>query len=298
MHSIKRNIRHAFSLVELMVVVGVIGLLISLALPAIQKVRASAARLTCLSNLRQIGMSLHNYHVDFGRLPLMSLSNQDLLYSRNPEAIVSWRVSLLPYLDQSNLWRDTVNACQITNETWRNPPHIGLIAMPKVFACPTDDRLEAPNVYMYPGPIPVTVCFSSYFGVGGGGLWDGVMGMKGTASRFANITDGMSNTLMVGERPPPNTFESGQWYIRGWSIDESLTMRNANIPGETCTGIMHYGIGKVTNRCDQYHFWSLHPKGANFLIADGSARFIPYEAVNIMHELATKSGGEPVALPD
>jgi prepilin-type processing-associated H-X9-DG protein len=65
---------------------------------------------------------------------------------------------------------------------------------------------------------------------------------------------------------------------------------------ETCSGPFRYGPGSVDNPCDRYHFWSLHPGGANFLFADGSARFLPYSAAPIMVALATRSGQETIDL--
>ena len=65
-----------------------------------------------------------------------------------------------------------------------------------------------------------------------------------------------------------------------------------------CRGPIRYGPGRLTNRCDVLHFWSLHSGGANFVFCDGSVRFLPYSAEPIMVALATRAGGETVALPD
>jgi prepilin-type processing-associated H-X9-DG protein len=65
-----------------------------------------------------------------------------------------------------------------------------------------------------------------------------------------------------------------------------------------CQGPFRYGPGRLENPCDSYHFWSLHPAGANFLFADGSARYLSYAAEPIMVALATCRGGEVVSLPD
>ncbi|HLW66382.1 MAG TPA: H-X9-DG-CTERM domain-containing protein [Gemmataceae bacterium] len=67
--------------------------------------------------------------------------------------------------------------------------------------------------------------------------------------------------------------------------------------GGGCRGPFHYGPGRIDNPCDSFHFWSLHPMGANFLFCDGSVHFIAYSAAEIMPALATRAGGEVVDLP-
>jgi prepilin-type processing-associated H-X9-DG protein len=111
-----------------------------------------------------------------------------------------------------------------------------------------------------------------------------------------SASDGMSQTLMAGERPPPDTRETGNWYRKNWAF-EFLTVVGPNLGYEPCRGPFRYGPGRTENRCDQFHFWSLHPGGGNFLFADGSVHFISYAGAEIMPALATRSGGEIVSLP-
>lgn len=129
--------------------------------------------------------------------------------------------------------------------------------------------------------------------------------------RFADITDGLSQTLAVGERPPPDTFQAGGWYSRGvpptlqwgrsfYGPDEQLPVHSFAVGGDPClneTGFV-FGPGHTENPCDRYHFWSLHPRGANFLFADGSVRFYPHSSRQLLPALATRAGGETVAVPD
>src|SRR5260370_34112992 len=104
------NKRLGFSLVELFVVIGVIGLLIGLILPAIQRTREAAARLSCLSNLRQIGIALHNYENDHHRFPPVMVVFPPVGAKKNGAAI-SWRAALLTYLEQGALGDATLEAC-------------------------------------------------------------------------------------------------------------------------------------------------------------------------------------------
>ena len=126
--------------------------------------------------------------------------------------------------------------------------------------------------------------------------------------RLTDIIDGSSNTLMAGERPPPKTLQAGQWYTRlyfGTGVfgmlrgpDGTILENELPLPLDTCEGPFQFGPGRLDNPCDRYHFWSLHPGGANFLFADGAARYLPYSAQPIMPALASRAGGEVVSLPD
>jgi prepilin-type processing-associated H-X9-DG protein len=171
-----------------------------------------------------------------------------------------------------------------------------------VFACPSDPRTLTP----YDGGI-VPVAFTAYLGVEGTDQFrrDGVLFLN-SGVRMTDITDGTSNTLMVGERPPSADHALGWWY-GGWgqaedgSCDSVLGVReqNTSYPEPCPPGPYAFGPGRATNQCDAFHFWSLHfGGGANFLFGDGSARFLPYAAAPLMPALATRAGGESVSLPD
>jgi prepilin-type processing-associated H-X9-DG protein len=150
----------------------------------------------------------------------------------------------------------------------------------------------------------ITVAFTYYLGVAGGEQQnDGILFFDGTV-QFLDITDGTSQTVMVGERPPSPDLYLGWWYAGiGQRFDSSadfiLLARQWNYTprAPTCPpGPYFFGLGTPTNLCDTFHFWSLHPGGANFLFADGSVRFLSYEVAPILPALATRAGGETVAI--
>jgi prepilin-type processing-associated H-X9-DG protein len=128
--------------------------------------------------------------------------------------------------------------------------------------------------------------------------------LSSLGTRMADITDGTSNTLMVGERPPPQGLEFGPWFAaagqgRTGSLDvvmgtNEVNLQRSGIPAyDSCpVGPYVFQAGQVKNPCDVFHFWSLHSGGANFAYADGSVHFLNYTAANVLAALGTKAGGE------
>src|SRR5205823_2814751 len=134
------------------------------------------------------------------------------------------------------------------------------------------------------------VAFTSYLGVGSRGDSDfngpttGIGGgifYSQSMTRIADITDGTSNTLMIGERPPSQDLYYGWWfagagYDGSGEGDVTLGANALNYAGAIGCGSANVGFqdGKTSNNCDQAHFWSTHPGGANFCVADGTVRFM------------------------
>jgi prepilin-type N-terminal cleavage/methylation domain-containing protein/prepilin-type processing-associated H-X9-DG protein len=293
-----RRHRYAFTLIELLTVIAIIGILTGLTLAAVQRVRAAATRTRCANQLRQIGLALHHYHDTKGSLPAgVSYRN-----GVDPMPFVSWQTRVLPFLEQKAVWEQAVQAFQQDRDFHHNPPHLGFGTVMPIFVCPADTRAYS----IGPEDNPY-VAFTSYLGVEGTALLkhDGVLFLD-SSIRFADMTDGTSQTLMVGERPHSADGALGWWYAgKGQNYDGSADMvmavreQNLYIYGPACpAGPVPFGPGRVNNQCDAFHFWSLHTGGAHFIFCDGSVHFLSYAADSILPALATRAGGETVSVPD
>jgi prepilin-type N-terminal cleavage/methylation domain-containing protein/prepilin-type processing-associated H-X9-DG protein len=292
-----RSKQAGFTLVELLVVLAILGVLISLFVGAVIRIHESASRIRCASNLRQIGLAVHQYHDTLGQLPPGS-SYQD---GKDPYPFMSWLTRLLPYVEEEVLWRRSEGAYALDRDFRNDPPHVGFDTPIPLYTCPSDPRTAEPRYVQ-----GLKVAFTDYLGNEGVNLrrLGGVLFLD-SRIRLTDITDGLSSTLMAGERPPSADGRFGWWYA-GWgqnqdgSAEVVLGVREKNVRGLGCPpGPYEYGPGKPQNQCDMFHFWSLHAgKGANFLFCDGSVHFIPYAAKDILPALATRDGHEAVAVPD
>jgi prepilin-type processing-associated H-X9-DG protein/prepilin-type N-terminal cleavage/methylation domain-containing protein len=290
--------RSAFTLVELVVVAAIIAVLIGLSLPAVQKVREAAARLSCQNNLKQIGLALHQYHDVREAFP------PGMSYATGPGHFpsLSWHARLLPFLEQEPLWRQVEEAFRLSPVYLTVPPHSPISYVVKAFICSTDPRCTVPRT---PTKDPAfLVACTSYVGVEGSDLMtmDGLLYLD-SAVAIPHITDGASSTILVGERPPSADYRHGWWYVgHGQSSTGSVAMvlgvRERNVDNPECPpGPYSFSPSVNTDPCAHYHFWSPHPGGATFLFADGSVRHLTYGADAVIPALATRAGGEAVDVP-
>jgi len=289
--------RRAFTLIELLVVIAIIAILVGLLLSAVQKVRAAAARVTCQSRLKGLALALHNYHDTKRTLPAGTRS----IFNLERKSFTGWTLEILPYIEQENLYRQSQDAFRTTAYPFTNPPH-PIDVVVKSFICPSDSRITTAQVSLR---TQHRVAFTSYLGVAGTSTAakNGVLYVD-SYHNFSAITDGLSNTLMIGERPPSTDFQFGWWYAgagqRGTgSADIVLGVREPNllpiVSGSLCgPGNYPFKDSRLDNQCGMFHFWSPHSGGANFALADGSVRFLPYLANSIMPALATRAGGEVI----
>lgn len=287
-----RSLPNGFTLIELLVVLAILAVLVALTAAGIQRVRAAAARTTCLNNLRQMGLALHMYHDQGRSLPPGCSYRQ----GKDPHPHMSWLTRLLPYLEQEALWKQALEAYR-ADPFFETPPHQPILGrvMP-LFTCPADPTSqEVGDIGTF------RAAFTSYLGVSGVdySTFDGVLYLD-SAVRFADIKDGLSNTIAVGERPHSPDKIYGWWYA-GWgqrkdgSVDHLLGVRERNVLlgyNDCPRGPYDYAPGQLTNKCDLFHFWSLHSGGANFLFADGTVRFLKYISNDIMPILSTRAGGD------
>jgi prepilin-type N-terminal cleavage/methylation domain-containing protein/prepilin-type processing-associated H-X9-DG protein len=294
-----KSTRSGFSLLELLIAMSIISLLMALLLPAIQHVRAAADRISCASNLRQIGIALHHFHTDFNRFPPGYTPPRP----KEPNPRITWLARLLPYIEQDILWKETLSAYAKDKVAFNVPPHTGFLTPIKLYSCPVDERLSQAQLTIR-GRI---AALTSYVGVLGTDyrVTDGVL-YKDSKTRIPQIYDGSSNTIMVGERPPSADNFYGWWYA-GFgqngtgSLDMLLGARERNFgagtTGSLPPGPYEFGPGRLDNLADVFHFWSLHPGGAHFLFADGSTHFLAYNiSPTLLPALATRNGRETETL--
>jgi prepilin-type processing-associated H-X9-DG protein len=216
---------------------------------------------------------------------------------------------ILPYIERDELYRDSVNACRKGSKPTDNPPHTGFTTVINLYVCPADSRLSKPQT----DGLGVTAAFTSYIGSGGvklpsqQSIHPGGLTIPGV--RFSEIRDGLTYTILAGERPPPDTFQAGWWYpaylgsgIGNRGPNNILYLGGVSLflsPDEPCAiSFRNLGPGRTANPCDRFHYWSLHGKGAHFLFADASARFLTYSADPIIPQLVSIRGGESVEIPD
>jgi prepilin-type N-terminal cleavage/methylation domain-containing protein/prepilin-type processing-associated H-X9-DG protein len=282
--------RRAFTLIEAIIVIAIVGALVSLLIPVIQRVRSAAEQLQCKANLRQIGLALTQYS-GRGHYPPATQS------WGKPQAFLSWQARILPYLEQSALWSQTQAAFRSEPLFWKGP-HIPIRStILESYLCPSDhERLGTFGKKQPPA------AFTHYIAVSGDrtGAFNGVMYTDSNV-KPRDITDGLSNTVIVGERPASANGRFGWWYagigqLGDGCLDSHMAIRQINqtFYAPMCPiGPYSFGPGRQDEMCSVFHFWSLHSGGAHFLFADNSVRFLSYSADRILPALATRSGKEP-----
>ena len=213
--------RRAMTLIEVLVVIAIIGVLIGLLLPAVQKVRSTAERIICTNSLKQIGLAVHTYHDVNGSFP-PAIAETFYPKPRDKMQWVSWLARILPFVEQQAVY-DNMKAAFAQQgsfpDPFISPPHSGLGTVLNLYRCPADGREYKAT---YAGGL--TVAFTAYLGVNGRDLrsLDGLLYWNSNV-KFLDITDGTSNTLMVGERPPSSDLVFGWWYAGAgqWDFAQS-----------------------------------------------------------------------------
>lgn len=290
-----RSRKSGFTLIELLVVIAIIAILVALLLPAVQQAREAARRTQCKNNLKQIGIALHNYHDIYGSFPSG--------YIWDGRAVVSegwgWSALILPQMDQEPLW----DQLQVTNMTLAavlatGPTGVAPLLQTGVpaYKCPSD-----PGGNRGEDVVHQNRHFGGGEGTNAGGLGQflpspsNYMGVQGNRERcpsqginslangiffynskvkFRDVIDGQSNTFCVGERDAVDC-RGGTWvgvrnaYSGTGARGEYTVVGGAH--GATLT--LNAPPWNGNNLCGE-GFSSQHPGGAQFLLCDGSVRFV------------------------
>lgn len=284
--------RSGFTLIELLVVIAIIAILIALLVPAVQKVRESAARTQCLNNLKQIGLAIHNFHDVYKKLPASRLADQ----------FATWYVMILPYIEQGNIY----GRWDLTLRYYNQPATFDVTAQVPIFVCPgrrtlpqigqlaedvaagkkgtlgdyaaasSDTAANVPTAYDMPG-----ASGSIITGMVNGAQWD-------TRTRFVSVTDGLSNTLFIGEKHIQlNMFGLVKGDRTIWNGDSIDVIARIAGPGRP----LQRDLKASTNQS----FGSYHTGVVPFLFGDGSVRAISTSCPEAtLRLLVQRADGNPI----
>src|SRR5262245_54773143 len=323
-----RRLRAAFTLVELLVVIAIIGVLVALLLPAVQTAREASRRTACANNIKQLGMGMQMHHDVYGRLPSGGDANSGVRY------VIGWPAHIFPFIEQKAL-RDqidglTTNAL-LTVMPWRllASPHLGDSPMYTssipVFRCPSSELgKKSPDAWNTATPdINALNQAALHYRANGGSAtvellqgnqsrhawWctSGVIYPK-SAVRFADITDGTSNTLLVGET---SSAFGRPLFSRSWGSIQPWTWGYYNYPAQTNPPddnlgwlmidhkVVTYPIGYTGSFfTNETPFTSAHPNGVNMALVDGSTRFMTKNTpLLVLQAMATRGWGETFTDP-
>ena len=319
-----RRLRSGFTLIELLVVIAIIAILVALLLPAVQQVREAARKSQCQDHLHNIGVALHDYEGSLGRLPPGYISRN--VSATDPATAddgsgFAWGMLTLPFMEQKPLY-DQLNA-ELDSD---DPVNVPLADTPlDVFRCPTDVGEETFNVTDRNGNT-VSLATANYVGMYGYGSPSMRPGQPSPAGcfyrnsnvRFADITDGTSNVIFVGERTVKHQFLPGMpaisaystWYAAlPQSVARPAGMMMATMTEEAPSLVLgHVGQPAMGMMPAMHHppnttnhivnFSSLHPGGMQYVMGDGKVKFI---SENVHYDtfrwLGQISDGNPVNVP-
>jgi prepilin-type N-terminal cleavage/methylation domain-containing protein len=291
-----------FTLVELLVVITIIGILIALLLPAVQAAREAARRMTCSNNLKQIGLGLHLYHDQFGQLPPGWQGYDAATGHPNPLGNPGWgwAANILPFVEQGNVMTTLLRLDKPITAVENTQGRIWPLAL---FRCPSDvgnkTFIWTPDRPPENGSANIELATSNYLGVfgtidvhscgsvpvGKQCISDGVF-FHNSDVRFADITDGLSNTFVAGERTSDLDYPTWVGAPAGDECAPGLVVGTASYPPNSA-------------RSDIHNFSSNHPAGTHFLLGDGSVRLVSEHIdQKAYHALCTRAGGEVVNAKD
>jgi prepilin-type N-terminal cleavage/methylation domain-containing protein/prepilin-type processing-associated H-X9-DG protein len=313
-----RDVRAGFTLIELLVVIAIIGIVIALLLPAVQASREQARRTACTNNLKQIGVAIANYTVRHGTLPPGYQSIYSAAFQNEIGPGWGWASMILPDLEQQPLHDNIVFEAPMQAPAMTTV----CLATMKVFLCPSDNMplswtATQSATWMYGGQVystSIPICnvpgsnYIGMFGIGEPGVNGQGVFYRGSYMPLQSITDGLSETLCIGERSEnlqqgrgmatwagavpganlwscaPNPFDPDQ----GTCVEESGAGMILGHTGE--------GHGPGDPWADVNQFISRHGKGCFFLYCDGHVRYLRHEMnYQVYIALSTRNLGEIIS---
>jgi len=340
--------RSAFTLIELLVVIAIIAVLIGLLLPAVQKVREAAARTQCQNNLKQLGLAVHNYEGIYGMLPpgIVNTSSTNNLHRLMEEyrftpgsggySRQGFHTIILPFIEQGNVLTIAGGGNYNFRLNWNDPVNQPVAAVRiKIYECPSVGGSHT----VHPSALPMTwvdaskpPATSDYWvitrGNNNSAVWE-ALGMTYPGDELVRavlthnaptamlaISDGLSNTLMLGESgarhqgwsgAPPRIYNDGSttaWGVRGAWASESNNIVNAGTRGPVTPGVAP--AGKVTtaahvptavavNAWNQGELYSFHNGIVNVCFGDGSVRALRDTiSLGALQRITARGDGNPI----
>jgi prepilin-type N-terminal cleavage/methylation domain-containing protein len=265
--------KHGFTLIELLVVIAIIAIMVSLLLPAVQQAREAARRTQCKNNLMQIGLALHNYEMAFECFPPGSVNPTGPIVNTAEGYHMSWSVSLLPFMEQMNLFRQadmSVGVYAPQNRMLRS-------TMLTMLLCPSDPAARTSGA----------IALSNYAGIYNDNeapidtTGNGIMFLNSSV-RYEQIIDGSSNTFLIAEKL------RGMDHL-GWVSGTRDTLRNVSKINSVGTLTAPNGPDFVGG------IGSAHNGGSQVNMADGSIRFISARMnPTVLARMASRNDGKPL----
>ncbi len=338
--------RRAFTLIELLVVIAIIAILMALLVPAVQKVREAARSIECRNKLHQIGIAMHDFEIDYKRLPPGGVLRAGDWGDANHSAqdLGTWCIFILPYMEQEKMWQEYHKfileywLVPLDPPPWppfqfniygaRLPPYNNwLPPTPLMYRCPSDINdytarrgsnyigslgpqcLIGPcgyNPYQFvdcynAGPAPAIPGIGPSWDHGNDYASSGIKGLfnrLGAKIRLADIADGTSNTIMVGEIKVIQNDHIWAWASFNGGAAHAGTMPPINYETDRTVNCVTDPPRSWQNWNLSWGFKSYHPGGANFLFADGSVHFLnQYIDYTTYQYLGAKADFKAVSIP-
>jgi prepilin-type N-terminal cleavage/methylation domain-containing protein/prepilin-type processing-associated H-X9-DG protein len=310
--------RQGFTLVELLVVIAVIGVLVSLLLPAVQMAREAARRTQCANNLRQIGLAVHLYHDALGRFPSGYVGDphhpsRDAATLDGPPGW-AWGALLLPYLEANNLH----DQLRFTLPAWAPENAVAVRTRLPVFLCPSASNSDQPVTVRSRDGATLAVFERSTYVANAGheepwgeplADWHSMANgplYRNSDVRAATVLDGLSNTVFLGEHHPTISDKTWVGVIPGSLVCPTNPHRFPFTECDEAATLVLVHSGPAAGELDAIHppnsplahvcqMYADHPSGANVMMGDGSVRFVSqFCKVDVWAAVCSMNGGEVV----